>query len=128
MDIVKIIGIGIVGSLASLVVKEIKPSSAVGISLATVTVIFMYAVSSLSYCIEVINLIAESLSVKSEHVGTVIKMIGVAYLADFGAQVSKDAGENAISAKIELAGKVIMVTMSIPVLISLLNLLVSIIP
>lgn len=128
MDIVKIIGIGIVGSLASLVVKEIKPSAAVGISLATVTVIFMYAVSSLSYCIEVINLIAESLSVKSEHVGTVIKMIGVAYLADFGAQVSKDAGENAISAKIELAGKVIMVTMSIPVLISLLNLLVSIIP
>ncbi len=128
MDIVKIIGIGIVGSLASLVVKEIKPSAAVGISLATVTVIFMYAVSSLSYCIEVINLIAESLSVKSEHVGTVIKMIGVAYLADFGAQVSKDAGENGISAKIELAGKVIMVTMSIPVLISLLNLLVSIIP
>ena len=128
MDIIKIIGIGLLGTVASLAVKEIKPASAIGISLATVTVIFMYAVSGLSYCIEVINRISESLSIKSEHVGTVIKMTGVAYLADFGSQVCKDAGENAISSKIELAGKVIIVTMSIPVLISLLNLLVSIIP
>lgn len=128
MDIVKIIGIGLVGTVASLVVKEIKPSLAVGISLATVTVIFMYAISGLSYCVEVINLITDGISVKNEHVSTVIKMIGTAYLADFGAESAKDAGANAIASKIELAGKVIIVTMSIPVLISLLNLLVSIIP
>ena len=128
MDIVKIIGIGLVGTVSSLVVKQTKPAVSVGITIATVMVIFMYAISGLSYCIEVINVICEHLDIKSEHIGTVIKMIGVAYLAEFGAQVAKDAGENAISAKIELAGKVIIVTYSIPVLISLLNLLISIIP
>lgn len=128
MDIIKIIGIGIVGTVASMVVKEVKPAAAVGISLATAIVIFTFAVSALSYCIEVIQLICEHVSIESEHIGAVIKMMGIAYLAEFGASVCRDAGEKAIASKIELAGKVIIVTYSIPILVSLLNLLVSIIP
>lgn len=128
MDIVKIIGIGLLGTVTSLVVKETKPAAAIGISLATVMVIFMYAVSGLSYCVEVIGIISDHLEIEAEHIGTVVKMIGVAYLSEFGAHVCRDASQTAIAAKIELAGKVIIVTYSIPVLVSLLNLLISIIP
>lgn len=128
MDIVKIIGIGIIGTAAAVAVKETKPSASIGISIATVTVIFASAVLELSYCINVVKEITNGFNIENEYIGTIIKMIGVAYLAEFGAQVCRDAGESAVAAKIELAGKVVIVTYSIPVLVALLNLLASIMP
>ena len=128
MDIVKIIGIGIIGTIASVIVKETKPSLAIGISIATTMVIFAYAISALDYSVSVIKNICDRVEIDPGAIGAVIKMTGVSYLAEFGAGVCLDAGERAIASKIELAGKVIIVTLSIPVLVSLLNLLVSIIP
>lgn len=128
MDIVKIIGIGIIGTAAAVAVKEAKPSASIGISIATVTVIFASAVLELSYCINVVKEITNGFNIENEYIDTIIKMIGVAYLAEFGAQVCRDAGESAVATKIELAGKVVIVTYSIPVLVALLNLLASIMP
>ena len=128
MDIVKIIGIGLVGTISSALVKEAKPSLAIGISMVTAMVIFVYVISALDYSISVIKNICDRVEIDPQTIGAVIKMTGVSYLAEFGAGVCLDAGERAIASKIELAGKVIIVTLSIPVLVSLLNLLISILP
>ena len=55
-------------------------------------------------------------------------MIGVAYLAEFGAQVCRDAGENSIAAKIEFAGKIIILIMAVPILMAVLESIISFIP
>ena len=128
MDIIKIIGLGILGTFSALLVKEVKPWAAVAVSIATAVTVLFSQMTNFSYCISVINEVSGRLNIKNEHIGTIIKMIGVAYLSEFGAEVCRDAGEAAVASKIELAGKVIIVTFSFPVLIALLNLLISIMP
>ena len=59
---------------------------------------------------------------------TMLKITGVAYIAEFGVLACKDAGENAIASKVELGGKVIMLGLCVPVVINLLELLSSILP
>ena len=127
MDIVKIIGIGLVGAVSSMVVKEYKPPLAAAIAIITAVILFACVISGLSYIIDVIEIISAHIGISGEYISVIMKMIGIAYLAEFGAQVCKDAGEGAVAKKIELAGKVIIVSMSLPVLIALMNLLVSMI-
>jgi stage III sporulation protein AD len=50
------------------------------------------------------------------------------YIAEFGAEICKDAGESAIASKIELAGKVIIVVMAVPIITSLLDLVLKVMP
>ena len=47
------------------------------------------------------------------------KILGVAYLAEFGSALCKDAGQNAISGQIELVGKLTILAISMPVVTSL---------
>ena len=60
-----------------------------------------------------------------EYLKLIVKIVGLAYLAGFGAQICKDAGENGIAAKIELAGKIFILTMGIPIMVGLLDLILQ---
>ena len=71
----------------------------------------------------------ETLAIKSqmnlEYLKLIVKIVGLAYLAGFGAQICKDAGENGMAAKIELAGKIFILTMGIPIMVGLLDLILQ---
>ena len=58
----------------------------------------------------------------------ILKIIGVAYIVEFGAQISRDAGEEAIASKIELGGKIIIMVLSMPILLALIDLIIKILP
>jgi stage III sporulation protein AD len=62
------------------------------------------------------------------YVSVAVKVIGVAYMAELGASVCTDAGESAIAAKIELAGRVMLLVLAMPVLMDLLNIILGLIP
>lgn len=126
MDIVKIIGIGILGMISGALVKESKPSLAIGINIATVSLIFVYIMSKIGYVIDAVDTISSHIDIERKQLDIIMKIIGISYLTSFGSEVTKDAGFSAIASKIELAGKLIIVAYSIPILVSLLNLLINI--
>ena len=59
---------------------------------------------------------------------TILKIIGIAYIAEFGAQITKDAGQGAIASKIELGGKVLILSMAIPILTVIIETIISMLP
>jgi stage III sporulation protein AD len=59
---------------------------------------------------------------------SVLKITGIAYISEFGAEICRDAGEGAIASKIEMAGKVIIIALAIPVITSLIDLVLKIMP
>ncbi len=124
----KIIGVGVGGALISTLLKEYKPVYAALCSMATGAFIFFFLLSEISYVFDVIGTIASRLSLNADYLRTIIRIIGIAYLARFGSDISRDAGQNTIAQKIEQAGKVTIVSMSIPILTSVLNLLIGILP
>lgn len=128
MEMLKIIGVGITGAVAAITVRQYKPEMAVPIGIATAVILFLMVLSQVGYVIDVIRMTADRLNLNPEYITAILKMIAVAYLAQIGAEICRDAGQNAIAAKIELAGKILIVVLSVPILLSLMNLLIGLLP
>lgn len=75
-----------------------------------------------------IEKIAVNANVNMMYMETILKIIGIAYIAEFGAQLTKDAGQGAIASKIELGGKILILTMAIPILTVIIETVIGLIP
>lgn len=128
MDMTKLIGIGISGAVAAIILKEYKPAFAVTIGIITSAVIFFFSLSEIRYIFDVIDTISQHLSLDESYIKTIMRIIGISYLTCFGSEICRDAGQNAIAQKIDFAGKVMIIATSIPILTSVLNLLTGILP
>jgi stage III sporulation protein AD len=128
MEILQIVGLGIVATILAVVIKTQRPELGVQISIVTGVIVFLMIASKMSTVIELLNSFTRKANIDMTYMSTVLKIIGIAYIAEFGAEVCKDAGEGAIAAKIELAGKVIIIVLAVPIITSLLDLVVKIMP
>jgi stage III sporulation protein AD len=59
---------------------------------------------------------------------TILKIIGIAYIAEFGAQIVRDAGQEAIASKIELAGKILIMVLAIPIITVIVETVLNLLP
>lgn len=128
MEIFKIVGLGLIAAILSVVLRNQKPEISLQISIVTGLIIFLFIATRLSYVIEVLSLVAQKIDIDLIYITTIFKIVGIAYISEFGAQVCRDAGEAAIASKIEFAGKVLIMVLAVPILIALLNLLVKLMP
>ncbi|KNF07394.1 stage III sporulation protein AD [Gottschalkia purinilytica] len=128
MDVIKIVGIGIVATILSVILKQQKPEYALQLSLVTGLIIFSFVISQLSYVIDILESLAKKVNLDFLYFPIILKVIGISYIAEFGAQISRDAGEGAIASKIELGAKVIIMVLAVPILMSLLDIVIKIIP
>jgi stage III sporulation protein AD len=126
MDIFKLIGIGIVATVAAVTIKPQKPEIALQISIVAGVLIFIAVADELVNALEVFNNISDKLGTDKEYIVRVLKVTGIAYLAEFAGNVCRDAGETGIATKIELAGKVIIFVMCTPMIQALFNIISSI--
>ena len=128
MDIFRIALIGICGVIISSVVKGYKPEFAIYIIIATVMVIFIMIIYKLSYVFEFLGDIYNQISYGRNFFPIILKVLAVAYIADFTAQICKDAGESAIAGKVELVGKVMIFYLAMPVMVAVLELINRMLP
>jgi stage III sporulation protein AD len=128
MEIFKIVGLGLIAAILSVVLRSEKPEISLQISIVTGLIIFLFVATKLSYVIEVLNMVAQKIDVDLIYITTIFRIVGIAYISEFGAQICRDAGEAAIASKIEFAGKVLIMVLAVPILVALLNLLVKLMP
>jgi len=125
LEITQIAGIGLVATILIIIIKAQKPELAVQLSIITGVVIFMMVVGKFTAILEVLSDLSKKANIEGVYMTTLLKIMGVAYIAEFGAEICKDAGEGSIATKIELAGKVMVMFLAVPIITSLLNLIVK---
>lgn len=128
MDIFKISVIALAGTVLAVVLKEYRKEYSLYVGLATVVIILGMIINQLSAVFELFTEWQNELSYGEFYIPVVIKILGVAYIADFTAQICRDAGENSIGSKIELAGKVMVFYLALPIMTSIMELIKSILP
>lgn len=117
-----------VAAIISIVIKGQRPEISMQISIITGVIIFILIAANLSTVIKLLEGIANKVDLDLIYVTAIIKVIGIAYISQFGAEVCRDAGEGAIASKIEFAGKILIIVVAAPIILALLNLLVEILP
>lgn len=128
MEIIQIVGLGFIVTLLSLIIRSQRPEIAVQISITLATIIFLMVLGKISVILNLFRDLAEKASVNQAYLNTLLKIIGIAYITEFGAQVCRDAGEGAVAGKIEFAGKVLVMVMAIPIIALVLETIVRLIP
>ena len=128
MDIVKIIGIGFIAVIIIIILKQYKPEFAIYVSIiAGIIIIFMCA-DTVSGIITLLQDIASRTNINGEFLKILIKITGIAILTEFAVSICKDSGESAVASKIDIGGKVIIISMSIPIIKALLETVLKILP
>ncbi|HHZ17263.1 MAG TPA: stage III sporulation protein AD [Peptococcaceae bacterium] len=128
MEVFQVVGIGLTGTILAVYVKESNKEMAVFISLATGLILFIFALSKMGTVLEVMNELAARAQINMFYLTTVLKIMGIAYIAEFGAQVCKDAGEGSIATKIELAAKILVLALALPIITAILESILRLIP
>ncbi|NGM81635.1 stage III sporulation protein AD [Paenibacillus sp. 7124] len=128
MDIIQIVGIGLMSTVLILVLKEQKPMFAFLLAAATGILIFLFLIGKIGGVISTLQRLAESSGMETVYLKTVFKIIGIAYIAEFGAQIVRDAGQESIASKIELAGKVLIMTLAVPIIGIIIETVMKLLP
>ena len=127
MSIFKIVGIGLTASVLAVLIKGYRAELGTVLSIISSVLIFALLMPYIKSIMIMLQDLSDKTGIQVSHVTTVIKIIGAAYITQLGAELCRDAGENAIATKVELGGKIIIAGLSMPVVYSLLSLVENLI-
>jgi len=115
-------------TVISVVLKQIRPEIALQLTILTSALIFIVVMSKIKVIVDLLQNLADQANISSYYLLIVLKIVGVAYLAEFGAQICRDAGEGALASKIELAAKIGVIVIAIPIIVAITESLIRLVP
>ena len=122
MEIMKIIGVAFITTIAAVLLKSTKPELSFAVTGTGAIVILLFIVDALENTLTVFTAIAEITGVENGLLKILLKIVGVGYITEFGAGILNDFGSNAVADKVALGGKITIVLLSLPIIESLLKL------
>ena len=128
MDIVKIIGIGLISLIIIVILKQYRPEFAIYVSIIAGILIISLVIGKISGIVEILQSQARKTTINNEFLILLIKITGIAILTEYAVSICKDSGESAIASKVDFGGKILIMSMSIPIISSLLETVIRILP
>jgi len=127
-DVIKIIGIGLLALIIIVILKQYKPEFAIYVSMIAGVLILVLSIQKLTGIINLLQSLANKTYINKSFLSILLKITGIAFITEFAVSICSDAGEKAIASKIEIGSKVIIIAMSLPIITSLLELVIEILP
>lgn len=125
MELVRILGVGLVTAVAAILLRGTKPELSFAVTIAGSVVILLFSIDLLSQTFDIFRQIGEKTGIDSSLIKLMVKVIAIGYLVEFAAGVVDDFGAKSVADKLIFAGKVIIFSVSLPVLQTLLSLIGS---
>ena len=125
---IKIVAVGLLGAFLSILLRPHRSDLAMLCGMATGAIVLLMVMDEATSLLAYLAQISDRFAVDPTMFSTMLKVTGIAYIAEFGVQACKDAGESAIASKVELGAKILILSLCVPVVMDLLELLASILP
>lgn len=128
MEIIQIVMFAIIASILYIVVKDVHGSAAFFIVLVAGIIIFLAVIRQLGAIFQLLYSLGQKASIDGIYIETILKIIGIAYITELGASITKDAGLGAVASKVELAGKVFILVLAIPIITAVIEAILTFLP
>ncbi|WP_149453242.1 stage III sporulation protein AD [Pasteuria penetrans] len=128
MEIIQLVGFTLIATFLVLLLKEHRPIFAIALSLFVGISIFLLLSQKIHDVVTVLQQLTQKANIEPQLVVPVLKIIGIAYIAEFGAQIARDAGQETLASKVELAGKVFILLLAIPILLLIIETVLRVLP
>lgn len=116
-----LIAVAMLATTVSVMLKKYSPEYSIFISLVAGVFILFMAFAELSPSLQKINNLISTSGISLEHAKIVFKTLGICFLVQFASDACNDAGESSLASKIELAGKVLIITLALPLFEEVVN-------
>ncbi len=128
MDIFMLVAFSIVVTALVGILKVHRPDMVLPVTVGAGVMMLLYILGTLTGVVESIRSMASRYGIDTGYVGTLVKIIGIAYVAQFGAEICKDGGDGAMASKVEAGGRVLILASALPAAVALLELVAGILP
>jgi stage III sporulation protein AD len=128
MDILEIVLLGMIASVLYLLLKNTNASLAFILIIITIVLIFTAIIEQIGIIFELIESLGQKANVEGFYLDTILKVIGIAYIAEIGANLTKEAGLPSVAKNIELAGKIFILLLAIPIITSVIEAIINFLP
>ncbi len=118
---VRVAVLGVVGVLLAQQLKSLKSEFAIYICLGVSLLIFLSLTEQLTLIMDTLQTIQDNLPLNAVYLQTLMKIIGITYIAEFASDLCKDAGYQTIAGQIQIFGKLTVLAVSMPILSALLE-------
>lgn len=126
-EVLKLCGFGLLAVMLCSIVREVKHEKTVFVNIAAGLMILIYAAKTLAPSVSAIGELADTAGISGEFAEVLLKALAISYITSLSADVARDAGENALGTKLELAGRVSIAAISLPVFTTLAGLIANLI-
>lgn len=126
MILVKIIIIALLGTVCAILVKPFKPEISIFLIIVSGLLILFQVLDYFVEIIETFTKLSEQTGIDNELFKIILKIIGVGYLIEFASNICIDSGMNSIASKVQFAGKVIILFLSLPIINMLIEIITQI--
>lgn len=121
MVVLKIALIGIGGAILAVVVRQFQREYSVFVLLAVCLFLVWYLTSNLSLIVDFAQTLGEKIHISDTYIRILFKLLAIAYICQIASNICQDLGYRSVSFQIELIGKLSILTLSIPIINSLLE-------
>lgn len=116
MDILAVCICAIVAMVLSLTIKKYNPELSVLLSIGVGIIIFVIILNFISPVINQINSLVQISKIPTEYSAVLIKALGICFICQFSADACRDVSQTALATKVELAGKLLIVILALPMI------------
>lgn len=128
MDIIKIIGIGFISLIVTIILKEYRKEYAIYAVIICGAIILLYSLDTVTSIVNFLKDISKNRSFNTDFISCLLKITGISILTEYAVSICKDSGESSIANKIDFGGKILIISMSIPIIGTTLESLIKILP
>lgn len=129
MEIWQIVGLALIVAIIGTVLKEVKRNEfALQLTILAGTIIFVAVLDKIKIIVDLLQSLADQANISSYYLFIVLKIVGIAYLAEFAADICRDADQKALATKIELAAKVGVLVLAMPIIVAILESIKRLVP
>lgn len=120
-EIVKITATALIGGLLAMTVRQYSRPFGLLVGLVTAATMLALTADMLKNVVDGLKELINETGINASYFTSVVKVVGIAYITQFGAEILRDCGENSIAAKTELAGKICIMSLTLPIISDFLH-------
>lgn len=127
MEITLLVFFVIVSVMLAILLKSNSHIFSTVISISICIFIMLFAIGQVRKMSEGIREIFRYVKVDNIYLILLLKLVGIAYVSEFGSGICKDAGYSAVASQIEIVGKLTMLLVSLPILMQVVDTIIKMI-
>ena len=127
MSLISVVFAAVIVVLIALKLREMGSGYGILMSIGACVMVMYFVIGRFRQIAGYIDRLVSYVSVDITYIDIILKMIGIAYICQFATDICKDAGYQAIASQVEMAGKISLILLSMPVLMSVIDLVVAIV-